>query len=99
MAIIGFSLPSHDEYAIQAIYAMARNFQHYDAGDLIRKTRLRLVDWCRCDGERHKLRERYRFVDWALTDLDEKGFRPEAVPFIFAQDDSSASTFLDKTPT
>jgi len=83
MAIVGFSLPPHDQYAVQAIYAAVRNFQHYDTGDLIRKYPLRFVDFCQSPAEREKLMERYRFVDWHRAEMDEDGFRPDAVPFLF----------------
>lgn len=85
MAIIGYSLPRYDQYAVQAIYGMVRNFQHYNTGDLIRKTRLRFVDYCVSESERCRLMKRYRFVDWNRADIDESGFRPDAVSFLFAE--------------
>jgi len=90
MAVIGFSLPAHDQYAVQAIYAAVRNFQHYDTGGIVKKAHLQFVDWCPSDDERRRLMERYCFVDWRRTGLDGQGFRPEVLRSLFAGPASSA---------
>lgn len=83
VAIIGFSLPQHDQYALQAIYSAIRNFQHYDAGELLNKAPLKVVDFFPEKKHRAALKRRYRFVDWRRAELDGKGFRPEVVPTLF----------------
>lgn len=83
VAVVGFSLPVQDEYMVQAIYGILRNFQYYKTGDLIKKRPLRFVDWCPTEKETQRLQDRYRFVDWERAELDEAGFRPETIPFLF----------------
>ena len=86
MAIFGFSLPAHDEYAHQVLYRMVRNYQrvYWDEEILgLRKTPLVLVDY-RPPGElRDDLRCRYAFVDWnkAICCLD--GFTKDTLAPIF----------------
>jgi len=92
MAIVGFSLPPHDQYAVQAIYAAVRNFQHFDTGDLVKKHPLRFVDFCQSPVDRERFVERYRFVDWDRTEMDERGFRPDAVPFLFGEGETPSSS-------
>jgi hypothetical protein len=82
VSIVGFSLPVHDQYAVQALYAIVRNFQHYDTDGLVAKAPLQFVDWCPTELEAQRLRERYRFVDWQRAELDGQGFRPEAVELL-----------------
>jgi hypothetical protein len=82
VSIVGFSLPAHDQYAVQALYAIVRNFQQYDTDGLVVKAPLQMVDWCPTEAEAERLRERYRFVDWQRAELDGQGFRPEAVEFL-----------------
>jgi hypothetical protein len=84
VAIVGFSLPPHDEYAVQALFNLIANFQEEDTGGLIKKLPVRIVDKRESEEDRQSLRDRYRFVDWGLAELDYDGFRPEAVRFLFS---------------
>lgn len=86
LAVIGFSLPAHDQYAVQALYSVVRNFQHYDTGGIIKKAPLRVVDWCPTEEQRQQLRTRYRFIDWDRTSLIEGGFCSEAIDQLFSSD-------------
>ncbi|MBE3134060.1 MAG: SIR2 family protein [Acidobacteria bacterium] len=87
MAIIGYSLPPQDEYARQAIYTLATNYQasygwEADA-DGRRKSPLVIVDQRPDEGGRQQCRERYRFVDWGRARLLTEGFNNEAINAIF----------------
>jgi hypothetical protein len=84
LAIIGYSLPPYDDYVKQALYAAVRNFQHYDAGGIIQKTNIRLVDFRRTEAEKEAYRSAYRFVDWSRAETCFSGFSYEAIDMIFA---------------
>jgi len=86
MAIVGFSLPSHDEYVRQALYSLTRGYTEnwWDeefAGKRILP--LRIVDFRPGEEDRRALRERYRFLDWSRTEVLFEGFGEEAVTFLF----------------
>jgi hypothetical protein len=86
MAIVGFSLPQHDEYARQAIYCMVRNYQevYWEEKMLgLQKTPLVLVDFRRSDAERSAFKRRYAFVDWEKTQCCLEGFSEEALRLLF----------------
>ncbi len=84
LAIIGYSLPLHDNYVRQALYAAVRNFQYYDTGELIPKTNIRLVDLRSGDAAQEAYRSIYRFVDWNRADVCFNGFGDEAIEMVFA---------------
>ena len=87
MAIIGYSLPPQDEYARQAIYTLAKNYQDTDGWeDEVsgrRKSPLVIVDYCPDDDQLRQFREHYRFIDWNRATLCAKGFNHEAIEAIF----------------
>jgi hypothetical protein len=87
MAIIGFSLPLHDDYARQILYGLVTNYQqHYWDQDVMgqRKTPLAIVDFFRDTVAEDSFRQRYRFVDWSRAHLSGRGFDLAALDYIFA---------------
>ena len=87
MAIIGFSLPSHDDYARQILYQLVTNYQRYNLGrdELGRnKSDLAIVDFFPDEASEARFRERYRFVDWSHTDLSGDGFGAASLDKVFA---------------
>jgi hypothetical protein len=94
MAVIGFSLPAHDEYVRQAIYRLTRNYTQNNWPEIRTdciKTRLRMVD-LRSGG--HSLAEfyaRYGFIDWTKADVSFEGFSESSLDFIFTSIPASAS--------
>lgn len=87
MAIVGFSLPEHDEYARQILYSLVTNYQrHYwDNKELgLKKTPLAIVDYFPDRDTEDKFRNRYRFVDWSRADLSGNGFDIASLDKIFA---------------
>jgi hypothetical protein len=87
MAIVGFSLPLHDDYARQILYGLVTNYQqHYWDQDLMgqKKTPLAIVDLFRDKASEDSFRQRYRFVDWSRAHVSGKGFELAALDFIFA---------------
>jgi len=86
MAIIGYSLPSHDHYARQAIYSLVTNYQQTNWGkDFFgfKKTPLVLVDYRTTPESVTGYRTNYRFVDFEKAVLHLKGFDATAIDKIF----------------
>lgn len=87
MAIVGFSLPGHDEYARQILYGLVTNYQRYnwDEDELGRKkTPLAIVDFFPDSAAEASFRDRYRFVDWTRADLSGTGFDMASLDKIFS---------------
>jgi hypothetical protein len=66
LAIIGFSLPQHDDYACQVLYRLVTNYQTtYWNEDVLglRKSPLILIDHRQSEEELEQLRRRYAFLD------------------------------------
>lgn len=86
VSIIGYSLPEHDEYAVQALFRLLRNYQdswweeEFFKGQ--RKEKMIVVD-SRSEGPaRDELRARYGFLDDDKTEFKWTGFDDEAVALI-----------------
>jgi hypothetical protein len=81
LAIIGFSLPKHDDYARQALYRLVTNYQTSNWDEEVfglTKRPLILIDRRQSKKEIEDLRSRYAFVDWTkarvhMTGFDEQG--------------------------
>ncbi len=87
MAIVGFSLPPHDEYARQVLYRMVRDYQRACWSQEIigkHKTPLALVDYRPPGTPRDDFRRRYAFVDWSKTTCCFEGFTKDTLAHIFA---------------
>jgi len=85
LGIIGYSLPKYDDYALQAIYHVARNYLHVEPDlsvDGRRKTKVRIIDYRKTDEQALQLRERYRFLDWGRTETWLDGFSEEAAEWM-----------------
>ena len=86
MAIIGYSFPSHDHYARQAIYSLVKNYQEENWGEDIfgfTKTPLVLVDYKTSDKNIIDFKNNYRFIDFEKSILHMNGFDNEAIEKIF----------------
>ncbi|MER8792586.1 SIR2 family protein [Mesorhizobium sp. M0984] len=86
MAIVGFSLPGHDDYARQILYSLVTNYQRHkwETDELGRKkTPLAIVDYFPDAASEANFRERYRFVDWSRADLSGNGFNLGSLDKIF----------------
>lgn len=82
MAIIGFSMPSQDEYLRQVIYRLATNYQrnYWEDGALEhRKTPLVMVDFRTTEGSRRELLDRFRFIDLNKTTIHWDGLNEAAL--------------------
>jgi hypothetical protein len=88
MAIVGFSLPSHDEYSRQVLYRMVRNYQSADWDQEVigqRKTPLVLVDYHEAGTCREDFCRRYAFVDWSKAKCCFDGFTQDTLTHLFAE--------------
>jgi hypothetical protein len=86
MAIIGYSLPLHDDYARQAIYRLVRNYQEiYWEEEMLgsRKSPLALVDFRPSEAELRSFKLRYGFVDWTKSYCCMDGFKRETLRVLF----------------
>jgi hypothetical protein len=85
MAIIGFSMPAHDEYLRQVIYRFVTNYQtkYWDGGDFgPRKTPLVMIDFRNDEKSRHELLDRYRFIDLNKAVIHWEGLNAAALAIL-----------------
>jgi hypothetical protein len=85
LAIVGFSLPQHDDYARQVLYRLVKNYQTtYWNEDVfgLKKRPLILIDRRQSEEEMEELRRRYAFVDWAKTRAHMAGFDENALDLL-----------------
>jgi hypothetical protein len=88
MAIIGFSLPAHDEYARQALYRLARNYQgaYWDEGIIgLRKAPMVFIDRRSPGTERENFQRHYAFVEWDKATCYFDGFTKDALAALFGE--------------
>ena len=82
MAIIGYSLPEHDDYARQVIFRLVRNYQeNYWDKDVLgkRKDPLRLVDYRQTEEQRAEFYKRYSFVIQDRSEIYLQGLNADVV--------------------
>ena len=87
LAIIGYSMPIHDDYARQMIFCLVENYQenyYNEPAFKKRKSPVVVVNYAQDGEERTALEKRYRFVDWSKAVLYTKGFDERALELIFA---------------
>ena len=83
VAIIGFSLPEHDEYIRQPLFWFIHNFQSNES-PISKKTKLKIVDRKSTIWEINDYKTRYNFVDWNKADCYFDGFNDRALEMIFS---------------
>jgi hypothetical protein len=77
MAIIGYSLPEHDQYAHQVIYQMTKNYQNYHWGKPLGgkiKPPLKPIDLKSSRTAEKQYRHAYSFVNWRRATTYYGGF-------------------------
>jgi hypothetical protein len=85
LCIIGYSLPKYDDYAIQAIYHIVRNYQHVEPNlthNGRQKTKVRIIDFRPTPESAAELQDRYRFIDWNRAETRLDGFSEESVDWV-----------------
>jgi hypothetical protein len=86
MAIIGYSLPPHDDYARQFLYLSVRNYQEIPGKDVDgtggkrgEKESLIFVDLCKDAAHKNEIQNRYRFVNWIRSRSFFDGFNEDVI--------------------
>jgi hypothetical protein len=86
LTIIGFSLAPHDDYVLQIIYTIVKNYQENCWGveelGMGKKTPILIVDKQTDQIKQDEYRRRYAFVDWSKAKFYFDGFTSEVVKLI-----------------
>lgn len=86
MAIIGYSVPRHDEHVLQALYRLTNNYAHHGSDFAIggvKRTPLRIVNLAKAGRALQTLRNAYQFIDWDDAEIWTDGLSAEAVDMVF----------------
>ena len=84
VAIIGFSLPEHDEYVRLPLFSLIHSFQNIEPNlPNLKKTRLKIVDLRKDGVDLQTYKQRYSFVDWNRADCCFEGFGQNAINMVF----------------
>jgi len=85
LGIIGYSLPKYDDYAMQVLYHITRNYLQVEpslAHEGRQKTKVRIIDNLKTEEEIDRFKVRYQFLDWSRTETYFKGFDEQAADWI-----------------
>ena len=77
IGVVGYSLPTFDEYARQALYGLFSNYTGYEPDlEFMGRTKapIRILDSAFPRDSGADIRTRYRFADWSRTELKLDGF-------------------------
>lgn len=87
VAIIGFSLPKHDEYIKQPLYHLINNYQYFfNDTSFTKKAKLKLIDYRTTEADIRQYKRTYRFIEKNKADFYLDGFNKEALDIIFSED-------------
>lgn len=75
-------------YITQPLFALIDNFQNYDP-NIVKKPKLKIVDYRKNDTEIQEFKNRYPFVNWDDTHCHFGGFNKKAIDIIFEMEDKS----------
>jgi hypothetical protein len=85
LGIIGYSLPSYDEYARQALYHLMRNYTEYHYDSVAfghKKSPAKIIDFVQPGSSDWIIRKNYSFMNWSRTELNTNGFCFEGIDWI-----------------
>jgi hypothetical protein len=82
LIIIGFSLPSHDEYIRQPLYYVTKNFEF--SANSRPESRISLVTYQKSKEDRKSFLDNYCFLNREITDCYFDGFTESIIDKIFA---------------
>lgn len=92
LAVIGFSLPSHDEYLRVLLYKIASNYLSQSAwsgrqdwAPSWRPTKVRMIDRQTDRENKDAYKRRYSFIDPELSKFCWDGFGEESIRFLFGR--------------
>ena len=85
LGIIGYSLPSYDEYARQALYHLIRNYTEHDYESVVfgrKKGPAKIIDYVKPGSSDWMIRKNYSFMNWSRTRLNTNGFSIESIDWL-----------------
>ena len=93
ICVVGYSLPTYDEYARQAFYRMFLNYKDQPNLEFQgrKKTPIRILDYNPTDKSGADIRGRYRFTDWSRTELNLEGLNESTIEWLFNEDEELKS--------
>ena len=86
ICVVGYSLPTYDEYVRQAFYSMFSNYTAYEPNLEFQgreKTPIRILDYNPTDRDGANIQSRYRFADWSRTELNLGGLNESTIEWLF----------------
>ena len=88
ICVVGYSLPSYDEYARQAFYRMFLNYEDQPNLEFQgrKKTPIQILDYNPTDKSGADIRSRYCFADWSRTKLNLDGLNESTIEWLFNED-------------
>jgi hypothetical protein len=85
LGIIGYSFPKYDEYALQALYGLCRNYIEVEPTLTFngrQKSPLRVIDFQSSNAGIAAFKSRRRFLDWSRVEVDFSGFSEQTANWI-----------------
>ena len=85
IGVVGYSLPTMDEYARQALFHLFSNYTGYEPNHQFmgrKKTPIRILDSAPTGDSGAIIRSRYCFADWSRTDLSLEGFNESTLEWL-----------------
>ena len=85
IGVVGYSLPSIDEYVRQVLYELFSNYTGYEPDlELMgrRKRPIRILDSAPPHDSGADIRGRYRFADWSRTEIKLNGFNESTIEWL-----------------
>ena len=88
ICVVGYSLPTYDEYVRQAFYSMFLNYKDQPNLEFQgrKKTPIRILDYNPTDTSGANIRSRYRFADWSRTELNLDGLNESTIDWLFNEE-------------
>lgn len=85
--VVGYSMPPYDDYAVQALYSIAGNYQGAEPDYELqgrKKRPVRILDYRPSVSAKRQLRKRYRFLVKSRTKYWYKGLSRESIDWLMA---------------
>lgn len=87
LGVVGYSLPTYDEYARQTLFHVFSNYTGYDLTQQfenpnLKKDPIRILDYRPPGDSGADIRTRYRFADWSQTKLRLDGLNKSTIKWL-----------------
>lgn len=87
LGVVGYSLPSYDEYSRQALYHLMRNYTESEWElelNGFKKTPARILDYRKEGHSDWEIRKNYSFMNWDRAELDTKGLSVDSINWLMS---------------